>query len=691
MSEMKLPVIPVSGYDVPDFEKITPALLRELILGEIAQREAVWEEIASNEAAATLANTLDPWEKVNAESYGALNVFYTLSSSIGGPQWDELDDELTPILTEHFDKFALDPRLAARFAALSEEELAAASEQTRHVVAKIRRDFELAGVSLPAEQRQQLAELSKQQATLETTFGQKVVAAMKQGATEVADLGRQTLENTTTQSYTAGEADPQRRAAIYQASISRGDGHHEDTDTRQLICDIARLRAEKAQLLGRPNHAQVVAEAGMAGDYRAIGELLAQVGGAARERIEAEAQALRAAASADGAGEGTGEGADSGNGADSGTGTGTTADTGTQPGAAGGAEITAADWLYYEGKARAAALGFDDAVLAPYLELERVVRDGVFYAAEQLYGIRFEERPEIRGYDERQKFWEVFDHDGTSLALFAADFYTRPDKHGGAWMTEWAGQYARGSRRPIITNDLNLEIPPAGQPTLLTWDNVTTLFHEFGHALHGIFSNTEYSLVQGTEVPRDFVEYPSQLNEMWAYHPQVIANYARHIETGEVLGADLVEKLAASATFGQAFATLEFVAAAEVDQAWHRLEPGEVPGGEAALDFEAKALRAAGLDHELVAPRYRSTYFSHTFGGGYDAGYYSYLWAEVLVADTQEWFQAQANGGLNREAGQRYREEVLQRGNSRPPMESFQALLGRQPDPAALLRRRGLA
>lgn len=324
-----------------------------------------------------------------------------------------------------------------------------------------------------------------------------------------------------------------------------------------------------------------------------------------------------------------------------------------------------------------------------------MLTDGVFFAANQLYGLTFTERPDLRGYADGVRVWEVQEADGTGLGLFVGDYYARPGKRGGAWMNNLVDQSHLLGLKPVVVNNLNITPPPPGEPTLLTWDEVRTCFHEFGHALHGLFSDVRYPTLSGTNVPRDFVEFPSQVNEMWATHPGVLERFARHHVTGEPLAPELREAVLALGSDGEGFATTEYLGAALLDQAWHQLAPDDVPTDPADVAaFEAAALERAGVALEAVPPRYRSTYFNHTFGGGYDAGYYSYIWAEVLDADTVEWFRTEGahdgDGGLNRAAGRRFREALLSRGHSQDPLVSFRELRGRDAVLEPLLARRGL-
>jgi peptidyl-dipeptidase Dcp len=352
-----------------------------------------------------------------------------------------------------------------------------------------------------------------------------------------------------------------------------------------------------------------------------------------------------------------------------------------------GHPLEAWDWAFYSAKVRREKYAVDEQSLRPYFELDRVLRDGVFFAATSLYGITFHERSDLAGYHPDVRVWEVRNPDGTGLGLFLGDYYTRGSKRGGAWMNSLVDQSELLGTRPGVINNRTISKPPAGEPTLLTLDELRTAFHEFGHALHGLFSNVTYPRFSGTAVPRDFVEYPSQVNEMWILWPDVLANYARHHATGEPLPQDVVDRLNGARLWGEGFATTEYLGAALLDLAWHVLDGTEIPDD--VLAFEAKSLAAAGVAHALIPPRYRTGYFQHIFAGdGYAAGYYSYIWSEVLDAETVDWFTE--NGGLNRTNGDRFRQELLSRGNSRDPLESFRTLRGRDARLEPLLKRRGL-
>ena len=441
------------------------------------------------------------------------------------------------------------------------------------------------------------------------------------------------------------------REDLHQRSLRRGS-RGGDFDNRANLTKTVRLRAEKAKLLGYPNHAAYVLEVQTARTPEAVNERLALLAPAAVANAKEELGSLERMAMKDGV-----------------------------------RDFASWDWSYYSEQVRKDRYDFDESQLRPYFALDRVLQDGVFFAAEKLYGLSFEERNDLPTYHPDVRIFEVFEADGSPLALFLFDPYARPTKRGGAWMNAYVLQSKLLNTKPVVANHLNIPKPREGQTALLTFDEVTTLFHEFGHALHGMFSDVEYPQLAGTQVPRDFVEFPSQVNEMWAVWPEVLQNYAKHHESGEPMPKELLEKVLATQTFNQGFATTEYLAASLLDQAWHQLAVEEVPTADDVLAFENAALQKHGVQLAEVPPRYRSTYFSHIMGG-YSAGYYSYIWSEVLDADTVEWFRE--NGGLRRENGQHFRDALLSRGGTQEATELYEAFRGKAPQIAPLLKRRGL-
>ena len=412
---------------------------------------------------------------------------------------------------------------------------------------------------------------------------------------------------------------------------------------------MVKLRAERAQLFGVNSHAEHITAVQTAENPSNIHAMLKKIAPAAVKNAQLEAQDLKRSA---------------------------------------GNEIESWDWGFYTEKVRLEKYSIDTAKMQPYFELERVLHDGVFFAANKLFGITFKERPDLLTYHPEARAFEVSNEDGTPLGLFIGDFFTRDSKRGGAWMNSLVKQNFLLNQLPVVVNNLNIPKPPAGQPALLTLDFTTTLFHEFGHALHGLLSQVKYPRVSGTAVQRDFVEFPSQVNEMWIMWPEVLNNYARHYETGEVMPQEWVDSLNAASTFNEGFATTSYLAAAVLDLAWHSLTNEEATQVHDVEAFEAKALADYGLDFAPVPTRYRSTYFSHIFDGGYSAGYYGYIWSEVLDADTVDWFKE--NGGLHRTNGDHFRDTLLGRGGSIDSMQMFRNFRGRDSKIEPLLKRRGL-
>ncbi len=669
-------------YGLPDFAAVRTEHLRPALEAGMAQQRQEWDRIATRPEPATVENTLDALESSGALLTRVEHVFHTLVSSVGTDELRDIEAEYAPRLAEHADALWLDDRLHDRL-----RELAGATHdgETAWVLNRYLTRYERSGIGLDPAGRQRLRHLNGQITALQTQFAQRVVSGLEAAAVPVADAELSGLAESTVSVLQQSAADrgqggalvtlglptaqpivgqaPDRglRQRVHTASVSRGTGPDTASDTRQIVLDLARVRAERAALLGFAHHADYVAQGATAKTADAVTGLLGQLAGPAVRNARQEADELEQALQHD------------------------------EP----GASLHAWDWAFYADRVRQDRYSFDEDVLRPYLELDRVIHDGVFYAAEQLYGITLTRREDLQGYADRVRVYEVFEADGTGLGLFVADYDAREGKRGGAWMHNLVDGSGLLDRRPVVVNNLNINRPAAGEPTLLTWDEVITAFHEFGHALHGLFAASRYPSVSGTAVPRDFVEFPSQVNEMWAWHPQVLARFARHHATGEPMPAELLNRLRQSQSYGEGFATTEYLAAALLDQAWHHLSPDEVPTRVSEVEaFEARALDGYGLADPLVPPRYRTTYFNHTFGGGYDAGYYSYIWSEVLDADTVDWFRQEASenedGGLNRAAGQRFRDALLSRGHSQDPLDSYRDLRGRDPIIDPLLRRRGL-
>jgi peptidyl-dipeptidase Dcp len=652
-----------------------------------AYEQAMAEELREIEALAgqtgepTFDNTLVALEKSGLRLGNVERIFSNLNGTLTSPALQAIEKEMAPRLAAHRDAILLNSRLFARIDAVYQNrgKLGLDRESLR-LVERTHEDFVRAGARLGEADKTRLKAINSEIAVLHTTFAQNVLKERNRAAvvvdnpSELAGLtdseiataaaaakaaGQEgkhliTLLNTTGQPALSSLTNRPLRQRLLQASLARGSQGGE-FDNRSTVSRLARLRAERAQLLGFPHHAAYQLEVQTAKETGAVNALLAKLAQPAVANARREAAAMQ-----------------------------TLVDD-----AQGGFAIAAHDWDFYSEKVRQSRYAFDESQLRPYFEMSQVLVKGVFHAATLLYGITFRERTDLPKYHPDTQVFDVIDHDGSPLALFIVDWYARSSKRGGAWMNAYVAQSALLNRRPVIANHLNVPKPPAGEPTLLTYDEVNTAFHEFGHALHGMFSKVRYPRFSGTSVPRDFVEFPSQVNEMCMTWPTVLTHFARHHRTGEPIPAELVEKVRAAQKFNQGFRTTEYLAASLLDQAWHQLAPAEVPSADGVVAFETAALAKAGVDFAPVPPRYRSTYFSHVFGSSsYSGGYYSYIWSEVLDADSVEWFKN--HGGLTRANGDHFRSTLLSRGGSEDAMTLFRNFLGRDPKIEPLLRRRGL-
>jgi peptidyl-dipeptidase Dcp len=660
-------------YRLPDFAAITDEHYLPAFEQGMAEQRAEVEAILES-GPPTFANTIEALELSGQTLARVSRVFFSRAGAHTTPRIEEVRAAVAPMLAAHADSISLDPRLFARIAALhaQRDELGLDPESHR-LLERHHTDAVRAGAELADADKERLRELNAELSSLSTTFSARLLAGANAAAVHVGDVARLdglspgaisaaaaaatargygsgyliTLVLPTGQPVLEALTDRGLREEIHRASIGRG-ATGDENDTRDVVLRLAALRAERAGLLGHPSHAAYVIEDNTAGSVDAVASMLADLVPAAMANADVEAAELAEAA---------------------------------------GHPIEPWDWAFYAEQVRRERYEVDAAALRPYLELERVLQHGVLHAAEELYGIRFQERHDLPAYHPDVRFWEVFDADGTPLGLYGGDYFARESKRGGAWMNALVPQSGLLGTRPVVMNTLNISKPAEGEPALLTIDEVRTLFHEFGHALHGLFSAVRYPTFSGTSVPRDFVEFPSQVNEMWLERPEILARYARHHLTGEPLPAELLERLLASRSYGEGFRTTEYLAASLLDHAWHTL--GADDAVDDVLTFEAEALRKAGVAHPLVPPRYRSTYFNHVFAGGYSAGYYSYIWSEVLDADTVEWFEE--NGGLRRANGDHFRRTLLSRGGAVDAMEAYRAFRGRDPEIRPLLVRRNLA
>ncbi len=662
-------------YQLPRFADFTDDDFGPAIDEGMALQLAAIAEITANPEPATFDNTLVPLERSGVPLRRVLGVFYNKGLADSNDRVDELRAAYAPLLAAHSDAILLDAALYARLQAVHDDREALDAEQ-RYLVERYVTEFTLAGAQLSDDDKQRLKKLNEDISAQETAFEIALQADTNDLALVVDDVAELdgltpgeisaaaapaasrglegkhllTLVLPTAHPHLSSLNDRETRRRLSEAQRARGSrgGAH---DTRQIALDILRLRAERARLLGFANHAAAVTADNTAGTPEAVRSMLERLAAPAARNARAEHEALSKEA---------------------------------------GFEVKAWDWPYYAGKVRAATYDVDLAALRPWFEADRVLHDGVFFAANKLYGITFTERPDLEGYHPDVRVFEVFEEDGTPVGLYLLDLYTRDSKRGGAWMDSLVDQSELlGVPTAVVMNNLNVPKPAPGEATLLTFDETTTLFHEFGHALHGLLARATYPKFSGTNVFRDFVEYPSQVNEMWMLWPEVLANYAVHHETGEPIPADVIDRLEASSTFNEGFGTSEYLAAALLDLAWHELGPDEVPTApEQVAAFEAAALAGVGLDHPAVPTRYSTPYFAHSFSSGYASAYYSYIWSEVLDADTVAWFKE--NGGLTRENGEAYRRYVIGIGGTRDPLESYAEWRGRPAPVEPLLVRRGL-
>ena len=665
----------------PAFDKIRNEHFLPAYAAGMAEHLREIDAIATNKAAPTFENTIVAMERAGQMVTRVAVVFSGLHTANTNDALDAVDREMSPKLAAHNDAIYLNPALFQRVKTLHAKRASLGLDaESKYLLERVYKEFVRAGANLSAADKDKLKKYNAEIASLQSDFSQRVLkeanasalivdtreelaglsdAEINAAASEAEKRGQKgkyaiTIMNTSSQPLLAVLKDRKTRERLMAASLSRGSRGGE-FDTRQLVLRLAKLRAERAALLGYPNYAAYSQELETAKNPAAVNKLLAELAKPAVNNARKEAAEIQKVIN-------------------------------KEHGEKGGFQVASYDWPLYQDKVRVAKYNFDENQLRPYFELNRVLVDGVFFAATREFGITFKERKDLPVYDPDVRVFDVFDHDGKQLAIFLFDPYARPNKQGGAWMNEYVSQSTLLGKKPVVGNHQNIPKPPKGQPTLLTYDEVRTMFHEFGHALHGMFSDVKYPHFSGTNVPRDFVEYPSQVNEMWATWPEVLANYARHHQTGAPMPKELLDKVVASKKFNQGYMTTEYLAASLLDQRWHQLKPSEIPTD--VLAFEAKALKEAGVDFAPVPPRYRTTYFSHSMNGGYSAGYYAYLWSEKLDADTVQWFTQ--SGGLSRKNGDHFRKTLLSRGGSADAMDLFRNFRGRDPVIEPLLERRGL-
>ncbi len=668
----------------PQFDKIQDSDFAPAFDAGMKQQMEEVEAIANNKAKPTFENTIIAMEKSGAILDRATTVFFSLSGADTNDARKKLQAEYSAKFAAHSDAINLNGKLFKRVETLynSRDKLGLDAEGVR-LVERYYDNLVRAGAKLSDADKVKMKAMNAELAELGTKFSQNVLAEVNASyivvddAKELDGLSAEqiaaaaeaakarnldgkyviALLNTTGQPALTNLTNRDLRRKIYEASISRGSKGGE-YDNTALVSRIMKLRAEKAALMGHPNFASYGLGNQTAKTPEAVNGMLGQLAPAAVANAKREAADLQAMIDAEqkAAGKPT-------------------------------FKLEPWDWAFYSEKVRQAKYNFDESQLKPYFEMKSVLEDGVFFAAGKEFGLSFKQRTDLPVYHPDVTVYDVFNEDGSQLAIFIFDPYARASKRGGAWMNSYVSQSELTGDLPVVANHLNIPKPPAGQPTLLTWDEVTTTFHEFGHALHGMFSNVKYPTFSGTSVPRDFVEFPSQVNEMWADEPTILANYAKHYQTGAAMPQALLDKVIAAAKFNQGFMTTEYLGAALLDQRWHQISADQVPEAKDVLAFERKALEDSGIYYAPVPPRYRTTYFSHIMGG-YSAGYYAYIWSEVLDANTQKWFRD--NGGLTRANGDRFRQTLLSRGGSVDAMQLFRDFAGHEPQIEPLLEKRGL-
>lgn len=668
--------------NTPPFDQIKDADFAPAFDAGMKEQLAEMDTIAANAEAPTFDNTIAPMERSGRVLDRTGKVFFHLTGSNTNDTLEKLESDYAPKYAAHQDAIVLNAALFARIKTLYDgrDALGLNGEQL-HVLTQYYRNFARNGALLDEAGKTQLRKLNEEQASLIAKFGEYSLkennesAVVVDNVAELDGLDADAIEaaaaaarerkldgkwviaivNTTTQPALQSLKNRALRERIYKTSIERG-ARGNAYDTRDIILRLAALRAERATLLGYPEHATYTLEEQMAQNPAAARKILTDLAKPAVLAAKHDATRLQKMIDAEAAANKTPT-----------------------------FKLAAWDWSYYAEKLRHQEFDLDESQIRPYFEMNSVLENGVFFAANKLYGLTFKERKDLPVYHPDVRVYEVFEENGSTLGLFYADYFARPSKRGGAWMNNLVDQSRLLGTRPVITNNLNIVKPADGKPVLLTFDEVTTMFHEFGHGLHGLFADSEYVLLSGTNTPRDFVEFPSQFNENWALVPEVLRNYGKHFQTGEVIPEALIAKIKKAGTFNQGFGSVEYLASSLLDLDWHELTAANMPTD--VLAFEKASLEKNGVAMDEILPRYRSTYFSHVFPGGYSAGYYSYLWCEVLDADAFQGFTEA--GGLKRENGEKFRKMVLSRGSMEDVKQMYVNWRGAEPKVDGLMQRRG--
>ena len=677
-SLMKQSTLP---FNAPDFSRIKENDYLPAIRAAIAEQRAEIKKITDNKQKPTFVNTILAYERSGKNLERISNIYYALVSADKTPAIEKAQGEIVPLMTDFENEIKFNQKFFQRVKYVYDHEYTKLTGEDKKLLEVVYKSFTHAGALLPKEKMARMQEINKELAKLQQEFGDMLPKAGNEATVWVNDVKELSglseagiaqckkdaesrggkapycivITNTTQQPILASLDNRQLRERVYNASIHRTDGTGA-YNTFPIIVKIARLRAEKAQLMGKKNYASYSLENTMAKNTDNVYAFLRQLIAAYKPKAEAQTKSIEEYARKT-------EGNDF--------------------------HLQPYDRFYYSAKMKKDQYSFSDDEVKPYFNLDSVLVNGIFYAAHRVYGLNFRERKDIPTYNKDMKVFDVLDADGKQLALFYCDYFRRPTKRGGAWMSAFLKQSLDRNQKPLIYNVCNFAKAPEGQPTLLTWDETQTMFHEFGHALHGILSHCKYNMLSGTAVSRDFVEMPSQFNESFASIPEVFNHYARHYKTNEPMPDALREKMLGSLNFLSAYALGENLAATCLDMAWHCLSSSEVPTAEQASAFEKKVLSEIGLLDSQIPPRYSTSYFNHIWGGGYAAGYYSYLWSEVLAVNIADYFET--HGALTRKVGDDFRQKILSRGNTRDLMEIFSDFTGlKAPDTKGLLKARGM-
>jgi peptidyl-dipeptidase Dcp len=662
----------------PPFNEIKDTDYQPAIEAAIPKHQAEITAIADSAEPASFDNTIVAMEKAGLDLTRASKVFFNVNGSMSNDVLRATDAALSPVLAAHQDSISLNAKLFARVKAVYDARESLTGEDKR-LVEVYYRNFVRAGALLDDAQKATLTKFNSELAELGTAFSQKLqqdtvdsalviddvkeldglsegdIAAAKQAADARKLEGKYvlTLSNFTLQPQLASLTNRSVRERLYKASINRGNRGNAN-DTKATVLRIANLRAQRAELLGFKTFAHFGLDDQMAKTPDAVNKIMMDMAKPTLARAKEEAADIQAAIKADGQ----------------------------------KFQLEAWDWSYYAEKVRSQKYGLDEAAIRPYFEFESVLQNGLFVTMNKLYGIKMKERKDLPLYFSEVRTFDVIDADGSQIGVIYLDYFTRDSKRGGAWMDSFVDQTDLLGQKPVVLNNMNIKRAPAGQPTLMSYDEVSTMFHEFGHAVHGLFSRVKYPTLSGTNTPRDFVEFPSQYHEDFSLDPMILASYAKHYQTGEVMPAELVEKIRKAASFNKGFEGLEALQAQMLDQDWHNMSAKEAAAVTDPIAFEAASLKKRGVAFAPISPRYRTTYFGHVWPGGYAAGYYAYLWTEVLAADS--FYHIMDTTGISAESGKLFRDTVLSKGGTAEPMDLYKAFRGQEPTVDGLLKRRGL-